>query len=200
MGWLTAVIPNPWRILAVLVLLLAGIAFGYVEGLAREADRRDAQQAIGGQAAQVLANRESTRREAIGAQRETSREQIRVVYRTIKEKADEYEQKNRTGNVVAGALVPVASCALDADGLRIWNAANAGDASALSGEPDYRLLDSALRSLGRAGRPAAEPHRLDGAVRAVSRSAQEAGAVREPTPIPTFPLKGEGANEKSEKP
>lgn len=36
-------IPTPYRILALVLLLLAGIAFGYVQGLSRESDRRDAQ-------------------------------------------------------------------------------------------------------------------------------------------------------------
>lgn len=36
-------ITAPYRILALILLLLAGIAFGYVQGLSRESDRRDAQ-------------------------------------------------------------------------------------------------------------------------------------------------------------
>lgn len=36
-------IPAPYRILALVLLLLAGIGFGYVQGLSREGDRRDAQ-------------------------------------------------------------------------------------------------------------------------------------------------------------
>ena len=36
-------IPAPYRILALVLLLLAGIAFGYVQGISRESDRRDAQ-------------------------------------------------------------------------------------------------------------------------------------------------------------
>lgn len=36
-------IPAPYRILALALLLLAGIAFGFVQGISRESDRRDAQ-------------------------------------------------------------------------------------------------------------------------------------------------------------
>lgn len=39
-------IPAPYRILALVLLLLAGIGFGYVQGLSRESDRRDAQERI----------------------------------------------------------------------------------------------------------------------------------------------------------
>lgn len=38
-------IPVPYRILAMVFLLLGGIAFGYTNGLSRESDRRDAQDA-----------------------------------------------------------------------------------------------------------------------------------------------------------
>ena len=37
------ILPAPYRILALVLLLLAGIGFGYVQGISRESDRRDAQ-------------------------------------------------------------------------------------------------------------------------------------------------------------
>jgi hypothetical protein len=39
-------IPTPYRILAWVLLLLAGVAFGYVQGISRESDRRDAQELV----------------------------------------------------------------------------------------------------------------------------------------------------------
>lgn len=39
-------IPAQYRILAYVLLVLAGVAFGYVQGLSRESDRRDAQALI----------------------------------------------------------------------------------------------------------------------------------------------------------
>lgn len=39
-------IPAPYRILAYVLLLLAGVGFGYVQGLSRESDRRDAQERV----------------------------------------------------------------------------------------------------------------------------------------------------------
>ena len=39
-------IPAPYRILAYVLLVLAGVGFGYVQGLSRESDRRDAQELI----------------------------------------------------------------------------------------------------------------------------------------------------------
>lgn len=158
-------ISTPYRILAYVLLLLAGVGFGYVQGLSRESDRRDAQELKQTRAGIKAADTESTRREAVGAAREVVRERIRVVYRTIREKAHE---------------TPVnADCGLDADGLRLWNAANAGAAAPVSGEPDYALPIAAAGALGRAARLAGQPHRGDGVGGAVPRSAGEAGGVRE---------------------
>ena len=39
-------IPAPYRILAYVLLVLAGVGFGYVQGLSRESDRRDTQELI----------------------------------------------------------------------------------------------------------------------------------------------------------
>ena len=170
-------VPWPYRILALVLLLLAGIGFGYVEGISRESDRRDAQDlqktndAVKVRAvAQARADKESARRESIGAQRETSREQIRVVYRTIKEQADETVKKHPEFN----------DCGLDADGLRNWNAANSGSAAStpVSGKPDSTLPGTAIREIGQPGGSISEPYRGNGAGRAVPGSDSKAGRVR----------------------
>lgn len=116
------------------------------------------------QAAQTKVDETNTRREEVVQAREVSRERIRVVYRTIKEKADE--------NPVA------ADCGLDADSLRLWNAANSGGAAPLSGEPDYTLPAAATGKVGQIGRLAFQPRRDDGAGGAVPGSAEQAGGVR----------------------
>ena len=161
------VIPLPYRVLAVLLLVLACIGFGYVQGVARESDRRDAQALQQTRAGVAAADKESTRREAVGAQREVTREKIRVVYRTIKEKVNVYVDTH------SGV-----DCGLDADGLRLWNAANAGAAAPLPGEPDYTLHGAAARQIGQLGGLAGQPHRGDGAGGAVPGSAEQAGGVR----------------------
>lgn len=157
-----SLIPLPYRILILAALLLAGVGFGYVQGCSHESNRRDAQQLQQDRAAdkaraalQVKADQESARREGIGAARETSREQIRVVYRTIKEKADDAVTKHPEFN----------DCGLDADSLRNWNAANRASAAAeaVSGEPDYSLSDAASGKVGTPGGLVPEPHRGDGA-------------------------------------
>lgn len=165
---LTALVPLPYRILAIVLLIGACIGFGYVKGVSREADRRDALDARAQQAAQLAANNESARRAEIGAQREVTREKIRVVYRTIKEKADETVKNN------SGAY----ACSLDADGLREWNAANAGASVALSGKPDYRLSGAAAGDVGKVGRLVAKPYRSDGVIRPVPGPAPQAGGLR----------------------
>jgi hypothetical protein len=176
-------IPLPYRILALALLLLAGIGFGYVQGISRESDRRDAQDLIKERKAteartamQVKADKESTRREGIGAARETSREQIRVVYRTIKEKADETVKKHPEFN----------DCGLDADGLLNWNAANYGSSAAapVSGEPDHSLPGSAAGQIGKPDGSISEPHRGDGAGSTMPGSADKAGDMPKSGVIP----------------
>ncbi|MFA6971643.1 MAG: hypothetical protein WC208_09620 [Gallionella sp.] len=49
-------IPAPYRILAMVLLLLAGIAFGFVQGTLRESDRRDALELTKERAAENLFN------------------------------------------------------------------------------------------------------------------------------------------------
>ena len=162
------VIPAPYRILALVLLLLAGIAFGYVQGISRESDRRDAQNLKQVRVEIKAASKESDRREAVGAAREVVREKIRVVYQTIREEVQNNVEKN------AGAY---AACGLDSDGLRLWNAANSGGAAPLPAQPDSALPGAAASAIGEAGGSIAEPSRRDGAGSPVPRSAQEAGGM-----------------------
>ena len=165
------ILPAPYRILAIVLLALACIGFGYVQGVSRESDRRDALELKQARIDASAADKESTRREAVGAAREVVREKIRVVYRTIKERVNVYIDTHDD-----------VDCGLDADGLRLWNAANAGDAAPLSGEPDYRLPAAAAGVVGQLGGFAAQPHRGDGAGGTMPGSVEQAGGVREPSP------------------
>jgi hypothetical protein len=100
------------------------------------------------------------------------REKIRLVYRDIEKKGQENAEKNDTA---------YAGCGLDADGLHIWNAANAGTATGdtpLPGQPDSGVPDAAASAVGEAGGSPAEPHRGDGAGSAVPASAAGISAVR----------------------
>lgn len=157
--------PKFWLAVLIVALALALVGIGYAWGdkHASSACADDKTQAQ--QAAQAVVDETNTRREEVAQARETSREQIRVVYRTIKEKANE--------NPVA------ADCSLDADSLRIWNAANAGNTAPLLGKLDYRLPNAATGQVGQAGGPARQPHRGDGAVQPVPRPAEETSGVRE---------------------
>ena len=110
------------------------------------------------QASQTAADETDTRREQVAQSREVSRERIRVVYKTIQEKADE-------------TIPHLNDCSLDADGLREWNAANTGSLKTLRGEPDYRLSSASKGTVRASGRLAAEPHRGDGALHPMPGSA-----------------------------
>lgn len=164
---------NPWILLGLLVALLAAFGSGFkVSKHYAEAECTSGQvQAERTAVSQAAA--ETIRRETVGATRETSREKISVVYRTIRGQANAVQ-------VVAGGN-DIADCGLDADGLRIWNAANSSVPATLSGESDGRLPGAAASAVGEIEGFAGQPHRGDGAVRPMSGSVEQAGSVREST-------------------
>lgn len=151
---------NPAFWLGVLLAAMALFGSGYAAGSKHSSSACSASQAKAQQAAQVKADEINTHREQVAQQRETSREQIRVVYRSIQEKANENIQNN------AAAY----DCGLDADGLRSWNAANAGDPAPMHGEPDYGLSGTATSHVWQVDGLVPQPHRVDGVVHAVPGS------------------------------
>lgn len=173
---------NPGFWLAALLLALGLFGTGYMEGGKHAATKCVADQARAQQSAQVVADKTNTHREAVAAKREKSSERIRVVYRTIKEQAHELKNDPPPDPPAIAAGETSGNdfdCGLDADGLRLWNAANSGDAALVFGKLDYRLPGATASPVGEATGPAGQPHRGDGAVRAMPGSADEAGGVRE---------------------
>lgn len=162
---------NPWILLGLLVALLAAFGSGFTVSKHYAETECASGQVQAERAAVSQAAAETTRRETIGAARETSREQIRVVYRTIREQANAIQ--------VDSGSAGVADCGLDADGLRIWNAANSGIPAPLPGEPDYRLPAPSTGKVGGLDGLAEQPHRSYGAVRAVPGSDEQTGGVRQ---------------------
>jgi hypothetical protein len=152
---------NPWVLVGILVSALSLFGSGYALGTHHADNACVAGQAKSKEVAQAESDNESTRREGIGTERETSREKIRIVYRTIKEKASEDVKNNPAYN----------ACGLDADGLRGWNASNAGETSPLLGKLDYRLSSTATGSIGKVDGLVPQPHRGDGVVHAMPGSA-----------------------------
>lgn len=152
---------NPAFWLGVLLAAMALFGSGYAAGSKHASSACSASQAKAQQAAQAKADEINTHREQVAQQRENSREQIRVVYRTIQEKANENIQNN------AAAY----DCGLDADGLRSWNAANAGDSAPVRSEPDYGLSGTAASHVEKVDGLVPQPHRVDGVVHAVPGSA-----------------------------
>lgn len=163
---------NPWMLLGALVAALGCFGAGYSLGGGYAKAKCVAGQVQAQQAAVGTAATESGRREAVGAARETSREQIRVVYRTLREQAGAVQVVS-SGSGVAG-------CELDVDGLRLWNAANLGIAPPLPSKPDSSLPNPAASAVGEVGGLAGQPHRVDGAGGTVSGPASEVGGVFEP--------------------
>lgn len=120
------------RLLAGLVLALATFAAGYGLGQGHESDAREAAlvntlQTMAARAAE-LAQQDAV----LSAAQETARERVRIVYRTLREEVSRYVAINDDSD-----------CDLDSNGLRLWNAANRGDAAVGAGEPADALPGSA---------------------------------------------------------
>ena len=173
-----------WRLLGGLVMVLALFLGGYGLGNKQAKTSCVAGQVEAQRAAITQTAKEDARREAIGAARETSREQIRSTYKTLKEQANEYVKKTPRLNAPAGAganaeaSLFTLACELDTDGLRLWNAANSGAAAPVSGEPVSAVSDTGGSQVGQPDRPADQPHRGDGAVSGLPGQAGKAGGVR----------------------
>jgi hypothetical protein len=169
---------NPYVALAAVLYGLWVFGTGYFLGTKHEREAGLARQAAV-QAVQVaVAAKEDARREAIGTQREASQQQIRTIYTTIREQADARRDEVQVDTNGVG----VARCGLDADGLRLWNAANRGAAAPVLGESDDRLPTAATGTVGQLDGLAGQPYSGDGAVRGLSGQAGEAGGVREVMP------------------
>ena len=169
------VLLNPWLWLGLLMMLLLAFGAGYWKG-SSDGDAGCAAKSAKAQVTETKkADAETTRREVISTQREAAREQVRIVYRTIKEKAHEIEVG------ASGVGIGAVGCGLNDDGLRVWNAANSGITEGLPSESDYRLPSAAASTVGAIGRLVGQPHRSDGAIRAMPGSVSEVGGVRERT-------------------
>lgn len=156
------------RFLTMLAVIAALFIGGYLLGKSDGRVDCMAAQAKAQQAAQTKVDETNTRREQVAQSRETSRERIRVVYRTIKEKVDENVKNNPAVN----------DCGLDIDGLRNWNAANGGEISPMPGKSDYGLSGAASGQVGRIDGLVSQPRRGDGAVHTVPGPVEETGGVR----------------------
>jgi len=161
-------IPLPYRILISVVLLLGMFAAGLWMGKDYGDTTCTAGQVKAQTKAITAADKETTRREIIGTAREASAEQIRIVYRTIKEQAHENIASHPELN----------TCGLDADGLRLWNAANSGAAASLPGEPYLSLHRAATSQVGDVAGSVEQPHRGNGDVQGLPGQAGQAGGVR----------------------
>ena len=173
-----------WRLLGGLVMVLALFLGGYGLGNKQAKTSCIAGQVEAQRAAITQTAKEDARREAIGAARETSREQIRSTYKTLKEQANEYVKKTPRLNAPAGAganaeaSLFTLACGLDADGLRLWNAANSGAAAPVSGEPHLSLPRSTTRQVGDVAGFVEQSHRGNGAVQPMPEPAGDAGSVQ----------------------
>lgn len=164
---------NPWVLLGALLAALGSFGAGYWYGSGNAETQRVANEVRSQSAAVKEAATESARREGVSAARETSHEQIRTIYRVIKERAHELD--------VAASGIGAVGCGLDADGLQLWNAANSGTAPPLRSELNRGLPSAAASAVGAAGGLARQPYRGDGAGGTVSGSVEQVGGMHQQT-------------------
>jgi hypothetical protein len=147
---------------AAALLFSAGYRLGsHLTHSACEADKAAGMQRLITQQAAVAAQDNE-----VLATHEVANERIRVVYRTITQKANDYAITHHDD-----------ACGLDADGLRIWNAANANDTAPATSQPDYTLPAVASTKIG-ADSGSANQSRGDGtAVLPVPRESSSAGGL-----------------------
>lgn len=159
---------NPYVFIAIVLALLLAAASGYRAGHTHAAGACAAEKA-GALARAIHQAEEIARQDAeVLAAHEQKKERIRTVFQPIRERVTRYVQDH------AGA----ADECLDPDGLRLWRAANAGDASAVS-QPDYSLSGTAAATLDTGGRLAGQPRASGGAVSRVPGTSPGAGGVGE---------------------
>jgi hypothetical protein len=136
-----------WHLVAAAVglLVIAGGAWQHGRDAARdacEADKAAALRRAIVQAEALAAQDREIYAEHLGRER-----RVRVIYHTLTEEAHRY------------ALAHPDDCGLDADGLRLWQSANAGHAApAADGRFDHALRPAAAAGHGTPAGPADQPH------------------------------------------
>lgn len=160
-------LPLPWSVAGAAVLAPALFVAGYLLG--QDDARTDCRAERGERLTRAIAQAEALARQdaEVLTAHETARTRVRATYIHLTREAHRYALDHRDS-----------PCGLDADGLRLWAAANAGDAEPLAAAaPDYRLRDTAGPGLGPAGGPADQSRRGDGAPARVPGAAPGAGGV-----------------------
>jgi len=160
---------NPGFWLVALLLALGLLGTGYTVGNKHANTQCTANKVVAQDAAQVEVNAVNTAREVVASNRETSRERIHAGYRGIQQEAQQL--------AIVKPADTCGACGLDADGLRLWNAANSATAEAVRTQPDYALSTAPAAVEWLDTRHVAKPYRIDGAIRPVPRPAGETGGV-----------------------
>lgn len=165
MSWL----PNPYVLLALLIALVAQDVAVYRAGVKHSADACATDKLAAVQRAIAQADAVAQQDAQVMAAHEQARERIRTVFQPIRREVIRYVQTH------AGAADPVC---LDADGVRIWRAANAGGSGArTAGQPDYSLSTAAATGIRPRLSLVGQPRGDGAAVSRVRRPAEGAGGV-----------------------
>lgn len=157
------------RLLAALVLALALFTMGYGLGRKHEGAAREAAQIKVMQDMAARAAEQAQQDAALSATQEVDRERVRIVYRTLRQEVTRYV-----------ANTEHSSCGIDGDGLRLWNAANRGDAAVGPSEPVGAVPEPSAGAERTGGIAAGESPGRNGALPSVPDPPPGSGALDDP--------------------
>lgn len=160
------VLRSPWVALGMLAIVLLSFAFN--QGAKRAQAICQAKSAQMLRVAQNQANIETARREQVAADYASQVARTQVVFQTI--------DREVFKNVNQNSAVYVA-CSLDDDGLRIWNAANAGSAETLRSGSSDAVPTASASGIRAVDRLAPQSHVSHAIVSGVSGQASGVGGV-----------------------
>lgn len=165
-------LPMPYLILSIIALVAGVYLVGRHNGAAAKVQQQRAELLEHTQRAIEQANELAEQDAQVFAATAVERERVRTVFQTIDREVIRYAQDHASDT---------GEC-LDADGLRLWHAANAGSAEAFApaGKLDYTLSGrAAAAGLGQGDGPAGQPRRGGEAVPRLQAPAPRLGWVGE---------------------
>lgn len=155
----------PWLLLIGLGLLAGSFTGGYMIGRTHALNACEADKAAALRRLIAEQERLAEQDHEILSTHEAQQTRIRTVFQTIRQEANNYALVHRDD-----------SCGLDADGLRIWRAANDGEAPAAS-QPDHGMSGAASATLWANTGPAIQPRRDGSALPRLPGAAPSAGGL-----------------------
>lgn len=145
------------RIAPILIALLTGLVFGGLVGYRYSHNAAIADQSKASAKVAEVVEQKDEAGLAVGLQVEQKREAVKTYFREVRHAAAVLDSHTPTQPVNA-------DCTLDADSVRLWNAANAGPSGTTSSEPNAAVPGTASPDGRQSAGAAGQPHTSGGAV------------------------------------